>query len=181
MEPSPANLSKRQVMGSVAALFAVLVMAVIQVNLQFGKLVESIEISETQMYDMFDEIDEAVNEIADSPSASSPNAAVWLREDIRKISKRYKTKVAIAGDAVADISLLPWNISHRSLQRAYLLHSDAWVQYLNDRSIDPSTLKSDAIETTWEGFCSQATRSSPLLAFGRFDTRLTRICAKGSD
>jgi hypothetical protein len=165
------------------AVFALVMLSGLQANMQFGKLVESIELSESQMYYMYDELKQVVDDIVDSGNESSPDATLWLDEEVSRISTRYKTKIFIAGSAIDEISLLPWNISHRRLKKAYMAHNVAWVDHLEARSQNPKLRQSDApeIETSWNNFCSEVAKNTPLLTFGRFDTRLTRICTEGSN
>jgi len=164
-----------------ASLLALLSAATItQANLQFGKLVGSIELSESQMYEMFDELEQAANDVADL-DVSSGQKLTYFQQDISRISKKYKTKIAIAESAIKEISLLPWNSAHQKLKSSYLRHSEAWVEHLAERSLNPALRESNSVKTSWEQFCFQAAKSSPLLAFGRYDTRLTQICTKGSN
>ena len=175
------GLSIGKIFGALVLLATLLVAAVIQTNMQFGKLVESIELSESQMYEMFDELDQAADDVLELEGISDTQRLAYFREDVARISGKYEKKIAIAGIAIRGISLLPWNSSHRNLKTAYLRHSDAWVEHLAERSKDPTLRQSKAIETSWEQFCFQAAKSSPVLAFGRYDTRLTQICTKGSN
>lgn len=177
------QVTKRRVLGFVTLILVAVVVSGLQANMQFGKLVESIELSETQMYDMNDELIQAVDDIVDSGNASSPEATLWLDDNVSRISAKYKTRIFIAGSAIDEISLLPWNLSHRKLKNAYMRHNVAWVEHLEARSQNPKLRQSDApeIELSWNNFCSEVANASPLLTFGRFDTRLTRICTQGSN
>ena len=175
------GLSKGTIFGVAALLGALLVAAVTQTNMQFGKLVESIELSESQMYEMFDELEQAADDVVELEGISDNQRLAYFREDVARISGKYEKKITIAGKAIQGISLLPWNFSHRNLKTAYLRHNDAWVEYLADRSQNPTLRTPTAIETSWEQFCFQAAKSSPVLAFGRYDTRLVQICTKGSN
>jgi len=175
------GLSKGKIFGVVAVLVTLLVAAVTQTNMQFGKLVESIELSESQMYEMFDELEQATDDLVELEGISDSQRLAYFREDVARISGKYERKIATTGKAIRGILLLPWNSSHRNLKTAYLRHNDAWVEHLAERSQNPTLRQSTPIETSWEQFCFQAAKSSPVLAFGRYDTRFTQICTKGSN
>lgn len=177
------HLPRRKILVSCLFAFVLLVVSGLQTNMQFGKLVEAIELSEAQMYGMYGELERAVDDILQSGDASSSEATEWLDEEVSQIAAKYENKIFITGSAIDEITLLPWNVSHRRLKRAYLRHNVAWVEHLAAQSENPRLRQRDApaIATSWEQFCFQAAKASPLLTFGRFDMRLTRICTEGSN
>jgi len=159
-------------------LLVVLVVATIQVNSQYEKLVESIEFSESLWSDMFVERSEILDYINTWRDPYSESATDYFIEESREVNKRYAKSFAVVRDSIKRISLLPWNRAHRNVKTEYLRHIGVRVSNLEKGGEKLRTLE---LETTWDQFCSQATKSSPLLAFGRYDTRLAQICARGID
>ena len=169
-------MNERENLYSLLALLVVIVLTVIQVNLQYEKLVESVEFSESLWADMDEEWGEVFDYVQNLRDRNSTAANQLLFEETRAVSRKYATSFAVVRDAIERISLLPWNQSHRNVKTEYLRHLDVRVGNLKNVG---EKLRTPELETTWDQFCSQATKSSPLLAFGRFDTRLAQICARG--
>lgn len=161
-------------------LLVVLVVATIQVNSQYEKLVESVEFSESLWSDMFVERSEIVDYIDTREDPYSDFWIDYLIEESRKVDKKYAKSFAVVRDSIDRISLLPWNRAHRNVKTEYLRHIEVRVSNLG-KVDEKEKLRTLELETTWDQFCSQATKSSPLLAFGRYDMRLAQICAKGID
>ena len=159
-------------------LLVVLVVATIQVNSQYEKLVKSIEFSESLWSDMFVERSEILDYINTWRDPYSESATDYFIEESREVNKKYAKSFAVVRDSIKRISLLPWNRAHRNVKTEYLRHIGVRVSNLEKGGEKLRTLE---LETTWDQFCSQATKSSPLLAFGRYDMRLAQICAKGID
>lgn len=169
---------KRRALYLLAAGLVVLAVATIQVNSQFGRLAESIEFSESLWSDMFDERNEIFEYVETWEDPSSRAAVDYLIEETRAVNKKYAKSFAVVKDTIERISLLPWNQAHHNVKANYLRHLDVRVGNLKNVG---EKLRTPELETTWDQFCSRATSSSPLLAFGRFDTRLAQICARGID
>ena len=169
-------MNERENLYSLLALLVVIVLTVIQVNLQYEKLVESIEFSESLWSDRDEERGEVFDYVQNLRDPYSESATDYLIEESREVDKKYAKSFAVVRDAVKRISLLPWNQSHRRVKTEYLRHLDVRVSGLKNVG---EKLRTPELETTWDQFCSRATKSSPLLAFGRFDTRLAQICARG--
>jgi len=171
-------VTKRRTLYSLVTLLVVLVVATIQVNSQYEKLVKSIEFSESLWSDIFVERSEILDYINTWRDPYSESATDYLIEESREVNKKYAKSFAVVRDSIKRISLLPWNRAHRNVKTEYLRHIGVRVSNLEKGGEKLRTLE---LETTWDQFCSQATKSSPLLAFGRYDMRLAQICAKGID
>lgn len=164
---------KRQLLTASVLLVAILVAVAVHTNVQFGKLVGLIELSESHMEMRVDEANRAVND-RNIPNLTRSKQQAMLQIELAVNSEKYERKMVLVGKAIQDISLLPWNFAGRKLKNSYLLHNEAQIEYLKSKSGYPSF--STEIDVSFDLFCIQVTTFSPLLALGRFDTRLTRIC-----
>jgi hypothetical protein len=164
----------RNMLGSLAIITVILT---VQVNMQFEKLVESIEFSNALWADMWADRDKALADVESLSDPYSKQAIDSFIADNRQIDNKYSESFVSMRESTGQISLLPWNLSHRRLKTAFLRHLDARVSGLN-RAKD-EILWTPEFKDTWEDFCTEARRSSPILSFGRHGTRLAIICAKG--
>jgi hypothetical protein len=162
------------VLGSLAISSVILT---VQANIQFGKLVESVEFSNVLWTEMWAERDNALADIYLHTDPYSEQATDQFVKDIRRIDEKYSESFISMRETIGQITLLPWNLSHRKLRTAFLRHLDARVNGLN-RARD-EILWTPEFMDTWKDFCTEVKQSSPMLSFGRFGTRLAFVCAKG--
>lgn len=166
------------------AILIVLSLCVVQSHVQYGRLIGSIEVSEAQMEDFGQEISQIYEEnISGSPAQfnSSESQRIW-ESGIKYSSELYEPRIFNAGESVQDVSLLPWNLGHRTVKSNYLAHNFAWQKRLASLSVDPySDLYTPNIDSTWRKFCRDLKNEIPWYSFGRFDSRIATICISDSD
>ena len=161
--------------GVLSALFLVLVF---QTNVQFGKLVASVESSESQLKSYNSEIRTLVDRLQTNSQWDSAAARVRYELQVPEISSRYLNRVGASRFQLNELMFLPWNGAHKKLRAEYLEHTFAWAQDLRSLTTNPySNTYSEKITSTWRVFCAGVADKSPLLTFGRYDSRLIRICA----
>jgi uncharacterized membrane protein YhaH (DUF805 family) len=176
------NVTQTKTVLVVATVLAIVGLA-LQANVQYGKLISTIEISESQM----EEFSERVLELSRSHVSSTgrflseENRIKW--EDGKKYwADVFESRIRNAGDAIESVFLMPWNFSHQVVKSSYMSHNFAWQKGLASEKINPySETYSDEISSTWTNFCSELKGRVPWYSFGRFDSRIAKICISDAD
>lgn len=113
---------------------------------EMNQLVTRIEGSESAM----GAAQEAIGAVtlADDPTSEQKAKA---ESELREASAAGGTAVAEAGQEVAALTFLPWHREQIAAQGAYMAHNQAWVDYLERGSTEPTTLfgEDNLIEPTW--------------------------------
>lgn len=155
-------------------------LVVVQANAQFGRLVQVIELSESQMV--------AANAEWKALSEKTTTNGTWISEsarefhltESRRIARSFIPRLVVAREEIQGISFFPWNLSHEATRSRYLEHSIAWTDHLELVAENPLADGNDDVEVTWKKFCDNITDSTPFLTFGRYDMRLAKVCTEGS-
>jgi uncharacterized membrane protein YhaH (DUF805 family) len=169
---------------AVIATLLVLLLAVLQSHVQFGKLISAIEVSEAQM----NEFNAEEQKVYDRTTYGAPlkfNSAeseIVFESEVKRLAGVYEPRILNAGRIVDNILLLPWNFKQRDIKSSYLNHNSSWQKQLFTKSSDPySTMYSDDIYSTWTDFCKELKSGALWYLFGRFDSRIAEICISDSD
>jgi uncharacterized membrane protein YhaH (DUF805 family) len=176
------NLTQNKTVLVIATVFT-LVGLVLQANVQYGKLISTIEISESQMEERNEEMRELIRLHISSTGGflSEKNRIEW------EVGKKYwadvfESRIRNAGETIDSVFLMPWNFSHQAVKSNYMPHNFAWQKALASEKNDPySDTYDDEISSTWINFCSELKSRVPWYSFGRFDSRIAKICISDAD
>lgn len=61
-----------------------------------------------------------------------------LRSELSDVASRGEAAIALEGDRVGLVEILPWHSQILAAQEAYLAHNRAWVDYMEAASEDPA-------------------------------------------
>jgi hypothetical protein len=61
-----------------------------------------------------------------------------LSADLADVAARGVGAIAIAGEGVAQIEIMPWHTNILDAREAYLAHNQAWVNYMAAAAEDPA-------------------------------------------
>jgi uncharacterized membrane protein YhaH (DUF805 family) len=162
----------------------VVFLGVLQSHVQYGKLIGAIEVSELQMHEYNDKIGETwdANSSGTPRQFNSDESRVSFENEFKYLSGLYEPRLRNAGKNVRSIVLLPWNIQIRADRSNYSAHNLVWQKSLASGKSDAySNLYGKDIASTWLNFCREIKSGIPWYTFGRFDTRVAKICISDSD
>ena len=176
------NLTQNKTVLLIATVLT-LVGLVLQANVQYGKLISTIEISESQMAERKDKMLELIRTHTSSTGGflSEENRIEW------EVGNKYwadvfESRIRNAGETIDGVLLMPWNFSHQAVKSNYVPHNFAWQKYLASQKNDPySDTYTNEISSTWINFCSELKSHVPWYSFGRFDSRIAKICISDAD
>ena len=176
------NLTQNKTVLLIATVLT-LVGLVLQANVQYGKLISTIEISESQMEERGEKMLELIRTHTRSTGGflSEENRIEW------EVGKKYwadvfESRIRNAGQTIDGVFLMPWNFSHQAVKSNYMPHNFAWQKALASEKNDPySEAYDDEISSTWINFCSELKSHVPWYSFGRFDSRIAKICISDAD
>ena len=176
------NLTQNKTVLVIATVLT-LVGLVLQANVQYGKLISTIEISESQMEERNEKLLELIRTHTRSTGGflSEENRIEW------EVGKKYwadvfESRIRNAGETIDGVFLMPWNFSHQAVKSNYMPHNFAWQKALASEKNDPySETYNDEISSTWINFCSELKSHVPWYSFGRFDSRIAKICISDAD
>jgi len=61
-----------------------------------------------------------------------------LRAELSDVAAQGEAAIAAAGQAVADVQVMPWHAQLLDAREAYLAHNQAWVDYMAAATEDPA-------------------------------------------
>jgi hypothetical protein len=111
-------------------------------NVQMRELVTAIEVSEAAMGTVQDQISEAFDTYAAKKNPTDADKDAF-DATLSNISANGASSVALAGDKVAAVKLLPWDVAIWDTREAYLAHNLAWQEYLSAAALNPIELTKD--------------------------------------
>ena len=181
-DSSLKNLTQNKTVVAIAAVLTLFGL-VLQANVQYGKLISAIEISESQMEERNEKLLELIRTHTSStgPFLSEKNRTEW------EVGKKYwaevfEARIRNAGETIDSVFLMPWNFSHKAVKSNYMPHNFAWQKALASEKYDPYSKTYDAeISSTWINFCSELKSHVPWYSFGMFDSRIATICISDAD
>ena len=145
-------------------------------NIQMRDLVTAIEGSEAAMGSVQDQIAAAFDEYAakKKPTDAEKDA---FDASLSNIAAAGASSIALAGDKVAQVKLLPWDVAIWNSRQAYLDHNLAWQEYLTAAALDPIELTKDqdAINDTFIDFESIIIAATPDPALFDLDMRVAHL------
>jgi hypothetical protein len=98
------------------------------------------------------------------------------------LSGLYEPRIRNAGKNVKGLVLLPWNMQIKTDRSNYVAHNLVWQKALESGKSDAySDPYGKDIASTWANFCREIKSGIPWYTFGRFDTRVAKICISDSD
>lgn len=99
-------------------------------------LVSAVEQSETAMKTTQAEFDEALS--AYDTENLTDEEREQLSKDLADVAARGVAAIAIAGEGVAEVQIMPWHTNVLDAREAYLAHNQAWVDYMAAAAEDPA-------------------------------------------
>ena len=128
-------------------------------NVQLRELVTAIEGSEAAMGEVQDQITDAFD------------------ATLSNIAANGASSIALAGDKVAAVPLLPWDVAIWNSRQAYLDHNLAWQEYLSAAALNPIELTKDqpAINDTFLVFEETITAAVPDPALFDLEKRVAHL------
>ena len=97
-------------------------------NSEMQALLERVEASEAVMGELQDAASEAFDEHSDAQDREKLDA------ELRDIAAAATTDIAAAGLEVAALPIAVWHVDLERARDAYLLHNQAWVEYMDRAS-----------------------------------------------
>jgi hypothetical protein len=144
-------------------------------NVQLRELVTAIEGSEAAMGVVQDQINEAFDTYAKKNPTDADKDA--FDATLSNIAANGASSVALAGDKVAAVKLLPWDVAIWNSRAAYLEHNLAWQEYLSAAALNPIELTKDqpAINDTFLVFEETIAAAVPDPALFDLDMRVAHL------
>jgi hypothetical protein len=105
-------------------------------SLEADNLVSAVEQSETAMKTTQTEFDAALS--AYDTENLTDEEREQLSADLADVAARGVGAIAIAGEGVAQIEIMPWHTNILDAREAYLAHNQAWVNYMAAAAEDPA-------------------------------------------
>lgn len=97
-------------------------------NTEMQALLERVEASEAVMGELQDAATEAFEEHSEGGDRAK------LDSELRQLAAAAKTDIAAAGLEVAALPIAVWHVDIEQARDAYLLHNQAWVEYMGRAS-----------------------------------------------
>jgi predicted RNase H-like HicB family nuclease len=145
-------------------------------NVQLRELVTAIEGSEAAMAEVQDQISAAFETYAAKKNPTDADKDAF-DATLSNISANGASSIALAGDKVAQVKLLPWDVDIWDSRQAYLDHNLAWQEYLSAAALDPIELTRDqpAIDDTFLEFERVISAAVPDPALFELDKRVAHL------
>lgn len=105
-------------------------------SIEADGLVRAVEQSETAMKTTQADFDAVISEY-DTESLTDEERE-RLRAELSEVAERGEASIALAGDQVGLVEVLPWHSELLAAQEAYLAHNRAWVDYMAAAAEDPA-------------------------------------------
>lgn len=105
-------------------------------SIEADGLVRAVEQSETAMKTTQADFDEVLSSY-DTENLTDEDRE-QLRAELSDVAARGEASIALAGEQVALVEILPWHTQLREAQEAYLAHNQAWVDYMAAATEDPA-------------------------------------------
>jgi len=167
---------KRQVIITLT-VFSMLFLGIVQLFLEYGSLIDSIETSEKLMLDYITAESKLYQEnVSGSPPKfnSYESQGRWETKIIG-ISEYYENRLGLAGNSISEVHASPWHTKLNQIRSLYLDHNEAWRAQLSARAEDPYFGNDPQVESTFKIFCG-AFMKAPRYTFSFYDSRIESIC-----
>ena len=105
-------------------------------SIEADGLVRAVEQSETAMKTTQADFDDALS--AYDIDNLTDEERERLRAELSQVAERGGASIALAGDRVGLVEILPWHSELLAAQEAYLAHNRAWVDYMAAAAEDPA-------------------------------------------
>lgn len=105
-------------------------------SIEMRNLVTAVEASEDTMGEVQDRLREVFAPF-DIGGPLTPEETDLLRSQLTAIAKDGKVAIERAGVVVAEVDVQPWHRAIVDAQLAYLVHNQAWVDYMAAAAEDP--------------------------------------------
>ena len=145
-------------------------------NIQMRELVTAIERSEAAMGTVQDQISEAFDAYASKKNPTDADKDAF-DATLSNLAANGASSIALAGDKLAQVKLLPWDVAIWNSRQAYLDHNLAWQEYLTAAALDPIELTKDqdAINDTFLEFERIIIAATPDPALFELDMRVAHL------
>lgn len=145
-------------------------------NVQMRELVTAIEGSEAAMGTVQDQISAAFDAFAAKKNPTDADKDAF-DATLSNIAANGASSIALAGDKVAAVRLLPWDVAIWNSRQAYLDHNLAWQEYLSAAALNPIELTKDqpAINDTFLVFEETITAAVPDPALFDLEKRVAHL------
>ncbi len=145
-------------------------------NVQLRELVTAIEGSEAAMGTVQDQISAAFEDYAATKNPTNAQKDAF-DATLSNIAANGASSIALAGDKVAAVPLLPWDVAIWNSRQAYLDHNLAWQEYLSAAALNPIELTKDqpAINDTFLIFEKTITAAVPDPALFELKKRVAHL------
>ncbi len=104
-------------------------------SVEADNLVRAVEQSETAMKTTQAEFDEVLS--AYDTENLTDDEREQLRTELADVAARGEAAIAVAGEGVAEVQIMPWHAQLLDARAAYLAHNQAWVDYMAAAAEDP--------------------------------------------
>jgi hypothetical protein len=149
-------------------------------SIEADGLVRAVEQSETAMKTTQADFDDVLSAY-DTENLTDEDRA-QLRAELSDVAARGEASIALAGDQVGLVEILPWHTQLRDAQEAYLAHNQAWVDYMAAATEDPAEWfrPQPDVNTTFADAKLPLVEAIPLLDPLRLLPRIELIYVTGS-
>ncbi len=147
-------------------------------NLEMKALVSAVEESESAMQ-WSDEQIQGIIEESGANGTLTPAQQKQAFDDLTEAALAGSFAIGAAGEGVAKVSVLPWHGDIKRAQDAYLAHNQAWLDYMEEATDDPTVLfKSQPdINSTFEAAEPLMKTAVPIPALFELKERVATIFA----
>ena len=104
-------------------------------SVEADNLVRAVEQSETAMKTTQVDFDEVLSTY-DTENLTDEERE-QLRAELADVAARGEAAIAVAGEGVAAVQIMPWHVQLLDARTAYLAHNQAWVDYMAAAAEDP--------------------------------------------
>ena len=104
-------------------------------SVEADNLVRAVEQSETAMKTTQADFDEVLSTY-DTENLTDEERE-QLRAELADVAARGEAAIALAGEGVAAVQIMPWHVQLLDARTAYLAHNQAWVDYMAAAAEDP--------------------------------------------
>ena len=105
-------------------------------SVEADNLVRAVEQSETAMKTTQADFDEVLSAY-DTENLTDEERG-QLRTELADVAARGEAAIAVAGEGVAEVQIMPWHSALLDARVAYLAHNQAWVDYMAAAAEDPA-------------------------------------------
>lgn len=105
-------------------------------SVEADSLVRAVEQSETAMKTTQEQFDEVLS--AYDTENLTDEEREQLRAELADVAAQGEAAIALAGEGVAEVQVMPWHAQLLDARAAYLAHNQAWVDYMAAATAEPA-------------------------------------------